>query len=182
MRSWLQHIEDLESRVVAWAVALSVALSIAATYAAPSDPHVGAAPAARLGSPAPAFAIKRLDGAETINLVQLRGKPLVLNFWATWCPPCRAEMPELDALSRERTDITVLAVDVQEDAAEVDHFRTALSLNLPIALDLDGRVWATYQSRGLPTTYLIDTDGIIRDIHVGPLTRELVETGLERLK
>jgi thiol-disulfide isomerase/thioredoxin len=168
--------------VVAWAVAASVALSIAATFAAPGDSPVGAASAAQIGSLAPVFTLQRVDSLGTADLGDLQGKPVVLNFWATWCPPCRAEMPELDALSRDRSDIRVLAVDVQEDAAEVDRFRAALSLDLSIALDVDGQVWARYQSRGLPTTYLIDRNGTIRDIHVGPLTRDLVEAKLERLK
>ncbi len=182
MRRWVPRITRLESPRVRWEVIASVALSLAATYAAPGDSQVGAASAVRLGSLAPEFTLPRAGSRGTADLGELQGKPVVLNFWATWCPPCRAEMPELDALARQRTDIRVLAVDVQEDAADVDRFRTDLSLNLPIALDSDGRVWANYQSRGLPTTYLIDSNGTIRDIHVGPLTRDLVEAKLERLK
>ena len=106
----------------------------------------------------------------------------MLNFWATWCPSCRAEMPDLDALAHERPDLTVLAVDVQEDAAHVDGFRSELRLSLPIALDIDGQTWAMYQSRGLPTTCLIDRDGTIRDVQVSPLTRDLLRIKLERLR
>lgn len=84
--------------------------------------------------PAPTFAVLLLSG-QPVKLADLRGRTVVLNFWATWCPPCRAEMPELDALAHERPDVTVLAVDVQEDAAQVEGFRTELRLSLPNALD-----------------------------------------------
>jgi len=170
-----------EPRLVGAAVVLAVALSVVVTYAASVQPGQTGVPAARLGSPAPDFALRRLDG-ESVRLANLRGRAVVLNFWATWCPPCRAEMPELDALAHERPDLTVLAVDVQEDAAQVEGFRTELRLSLPIALDIDGQTWAVYQSRGLPTTYLIDRDGTIRDVQVGPLTRDLLQIKLERLR
>jgi thiol-disulfide isomerase/thioredoxin len=180
--TWVsQRALSAEPRLVAAVLALSVALSIVVTYAAPVQPGQTGSAAARLGRPAPEFALRRLDG-ESVDLSELRGRPVVLNFWATWCLPCRAEMPELDALARERPDVMVLAVDVQEDAAQVVSFRNELRLSLTIALDGDGRTWAVYQSRGLPTTYLIDRAGTIRDVQVGPLTRDLLRTKLERLQ
>ena len=182
MPGFFRQAIDVEPRLVAWAVALSLTVSILATYWEPVQlerSDAGGSP--RLGSEAPAVSLRRLDG-QTADLDQLRGKPVVLNFWATWCPPCRAEMPELDALSRERGDISVLAVDVQEDVVQVERFQAELALTLPIALDSDGQTWAIYRTRGLPTTFLIDGAGMIRDINIGPLTRALLESKLERLK
>jgi cytochrome c biogenesis protein CcmG/thiol:disulfide interchange protein DsbE len=180
--TWVsQRMVIPEGRLVGTAVLLAVALSIAVTYAAPVQPGQSVPAAARLGSPAPAFALLMLDGAP-VQLADLRGRIVLLNFWATWCPPCRAEMPELDALAHERPDVSVLAVDVQEDVAQVERFRTELQLSLPIALDDDGHAWKSYQSRGLPTTYLIDGNGTIRDVQVGPLTLDLLRTKLKRLQ
>lgn len=170
MTAWVSselRAVNAEPRLVTLAVTMAVVLSIVTTYAGPVQPGQTGGAAARLGSPAPAFAVLLLDG-QPVKLADLRGRIVVLNFWATWCPPCRAEMPELDALARERPDVTVLAVDVQEDAAQVEGFRAELQLSLPIALDAQGHAWATYQSRGFPTTYLIDRDGTIRDVQGGP--------------
>src|SRR5207237_4602924 len=95
----------------------------------------------RLGSPAPQVNLPLLDGS-TAELSKQRGKVVVLNFWATWCDPCRAEMPALqhvaDDLQSER--FTLFEVDLQEDAATIDPFRRQLGLRMPILLDGDGEV------------------------------------------
>ena len=124
----------------------------------------------RPGSAAPQVNLPLLDGG-TADLAQERGKVVVLNFWATWCVPCRAEMPALqhvaDDLQSER--FTLFEVDLQEDAATIDPFRRQLGLRMPILLDGDGEVTQRYGVRALPSTFLIDKQGVVHQQHLGPL-------------
>jgi DsbE subfamily thiol:disulfide oxidoreductase len=134
-----------------------------------------------VGRPAPTFRLPTVDGA-AIALDDLRGRPVVLNFWATWCGPCKAEMPELQALADRRAGgVSVVGVDMQESAEEVAPFLASLGITFPIVLDRDGTVTRRYLVRGVPTTFLIDGEGIVRDINVGPVTRDLLEEKLAGL-
>jgi thiol-disulfide isomerase/thioredoxin len=110
--------------------------------------------------PAPAFALPTPDG-RTIDLAGLRGKVVLLNFWATWCTPCREEMPSMERLSQEFKDqgLVVLAVNVQESPKRVALFMRGFRLGFPAVLDADTTVTARYQVRGLPATFLIDQRG-----------------------
>lgn len=110
--------------------------------------------------PAPAFALPTPDG-RTIDLAGLRGKVVLLNFWATWCPPCREEMPSMERLHQEFKDqgLVVLAVNVQESPKRVVLFMRGFQLSFPTVLDADTTVTARYQVRGLPATFLIDRQG-----------------------
>ena len=127
-----------------------------------------AAPA--IGYPAPDFALKTPSGEE-FKLSALRGTPVVLNFWATWCPPCRAELPELRSASeRYAGQIAVVGVNQAESAATVAKAAVELGLTFPIPLDHRGDVSQVYGVRSLPTTFFIDRDGVIRQIQNGPLT------------
>ena len=134
----------------------------------------------RPGFAAPEFALPMLDGT-TVRLSDLRGQVVILNVWASWCPPCRAEMPELERLhetGRER-GLAVLAVNstVQDSEAEARAFLDAGRLTLPIALDVSGEVTRSYEVRALPTTFFIDADGIVRRVVLGgPLNRAALET------
>jgi peroxiredoxin len=124
----------------------------------------------RPGSPAPEVNLPLLDGG-TADLAKERGKVVVLNFWATWCVPCRSEMPALqhvaDDLQSER--FTLFEVDLQEDAATIEPFRQQLGLRMLILLDNDGEVTQRYGVRALPSTFLIDQQGVLRQQHLGPL-------------
>lgn len=118
---------------------------------------------------APDFTLTTTDG-ERMQLSALRGRPVILNFWATWCPPCRAEMPALEALwqSNKSTDLLVLGVDQGESAATVERFaRGTVGTTFPLLLDTRREVGAEYGVRALPTTVFIDAEGRIRDIKVG---------------
>ncbi len=145
-------------------------------------PEVSAANAAQIAAPhanfaAPPFALRAVTG-ETFDLNALKGKVVVVNFWATWCPPCRAEMPAIDQVYRANQDagLVVLAVDQLEDAASVKAFGAQLNLSFPLLLDSDGAVGVRYQVRALPTTFFVDRRGIIRDVVVGgPMSREFIE-------
>lgn len=109
---------------------------------------------------APSFTLKDINGKE-VKLEDHRGKIVFLNFWATWCPPCRDEMPSMEKLHTEfkERDFAMLAVDLREGAKKVRAFKERFKLNFPILLDFDGRVGLSYGIRSIPTTYLIDREG-----------------------
>ncbi|MBT3273531.1 MAG: redoxin domain-containing protein, partial [Spirochaetales bacterium] len=109
---------------------------------------------------APDFTLENLNGEE-ITLSSLKGKVVLLNFWATWCPPCRAEMPSMQEmyLLLEDENFELLAVDVQEPKKTVADFIEKNGYTFPILLDTSGRTGAVYGARSIPTTYIIDADG-----------------------
>ncbi len=119
-------------------------------------------------SPAPEFSLSTPDG-RTVGLAQLRGKVVFLNFWATWCPPCRLEMPSMERLHKEFKDqgLALLAVDVGESPKQVARFMAEFRLSFPTLLDEDGEVSTRSGVRGLPTTFLIDRSGRIVGTAVG---------------
>jgi thiol-disulfide isomerase/thioredoxin len=134
-------------------------------------------PVARPGSPAPPITLPLLDGGDA-DLARQRGNVVLLNFWATWCVPCRTEMPALqrlaDGLWGER--FVLFTVDLQEDAAAIEPFRRELGLGLPVLLDRDGEVTRSYGVRALPATFLIDQRGVLRQQRLGPLVEGGADT------
>lgn len=122
-----------------------------------------------VGQPAPAFSVASLTGPP-LTLAGFRGKPLLLNFWATWCVPCRQELP---ALQRFATDQggrwAVVGLDELEKAADVQAFAHGLGVTYPLAVDSDGSIAQRYRVQGLPTSFLVDAGGIIRQTHLGAL-------------
>ncbi len=137
--------------------------------------HVGER--AALGEPAPAWVLEDPQG-RPIRLEDFRGRPVLVNFWAVWCPPCREEMPLLDTLARQQDKVTVVAVDVGDSAEAVKNFLAQNGLRLPVALDAQGAVASRYQVQGLPTTFFLDARGIVRHIHVGALDESTLHQGL----
>ena len=137
-------------------------------------------PAPAVGHPAPDITLTTTAG-ETFKLSDLRGTPVVLNFWATWCPPCRAELPELQAASQRLAgQVAIVGVNQAEAPAEVGAFAEKLGLTFAIPLDQDAEVSRLYRVRSLPTTFFIDRSGVIRQIQIGPVTEatlaQLVKT------
>jgi peroxiredoxin len=108
------------------------------------------------------FELQDLNGKK-VSLSSQKGKVVFLNFWATWCPPCRAEMPSMQRLHARFKDkgLVILAVNLQEDAKSVRRFLAANKLSFPVLLDSDGRIGAIYGARSIPTTYLIGRDGSV---------------------
>jgi thiol-disulfide isomerase/thioredoxin len=114
------------------------------------------------------FTLPLLDG-NTVQLSGLHGKVVFLNFWATWCPPCRAEMPSMEALYQhfKGKGLEFLAVDIMEDRDEVADFVNTNKFSFPIAVDTDGRASGNYSTGYVPTTFIIDKDGAIIAVTVG---------------
>jgi len=118
---------------------------------------------------APDFTLKDLQGSQ-VTIKDFRGKVIFLNFWATWCPPCRREMPSMERLYKQLKDrgLVILAVDMQESEKLVKAFMSDFSLSFPALLDRNGDISFLYGIRGLPSTYIIDREGQIVGKAVGP--------------
>lgn len=137
------------------------------------------APQPAVDHPAPDFTLTRFDTGEAISLSDLQGKPVILNFWATWCGPCRAEMPALQAAhERYRDDLLIVGVDQGEERAVVEKFLDEFGISFPILLDPDMTVGHDYRILGLPTTFFIDSQGIIRGVHAGQLNSAILAEGI----
>jgi peroxiredoxin len=126
-----------------------------------------------IGQPAPDFALRSTDG-ELRRLSDLRGKVVLVNFWATWCAPCKKELPDLQALYDERRadGLEVLTINVEEDAADARAFFDARGLTLPLVLDSAGTVYDQYRLQGLPDSFFVDREGKIATLQFGYLTAE----------
>ncbi len=141
---------------------------IVAGEVAPS-PTLAAAPVE--GALAPNVALETLDG-DTVSLSDYRGQVVLVNFWASWCSPCRVEIPELASLYGDLGEqgFEILAINVGENAEQIGLFTEALEMPFTILLDSDGAAARRYGLRGLPTSLLVDRDGVIRLVHVGIAT------------
>jgi len=154
------------------------------------DPSAAGASLSPLASPregflAPDFTLVSLQGEE-LKLSDLRGKIVVVNLWATWCLPCRAETPALERTYRQYKDagVVILGVNLtnQDSVNEVESFVQEFSLSYPILLDRDGQVGILYQIQGIPTTFFIDRDGVIRTAVVGgPMSETFIRSKIEAL-
>lgn len=137
-----------------------------------------------IGEPAPDFALTTKDGS-VVRLSDLRGKSVVLNFWASWCGPCREEMPEFEEAHRaraDRGDLVIVAVNELADDSRgaADAFVDALGVTFPVAYDTDtSAVGRRYGVRGLPSTFFIDGEGIVRAATLGPVFGELLPRGID---
>ncbi len=141
----------------------------------------GLPPAPAVGHPAPDFTLTTVAG-ESLTLAAWRGKPVVLNFWATWCPPCRAELPELQAAhERYAGEVIIVGVNQEEPPTAVAAFAGQVGLSFPLPLDVRGDVSRKYAVRSLPTTFFIDRDGIIRRIQIGPVTEATLAQALKTI-
>lgn len=134
------------------------------------------------GHLAPDFTLQTLEG-ESLSLSDLRGKAVVLNFWATWCPPCQGEMPELQAAYDDHASggLVVLGVNQAEEMATVQAFLDDRGLTFPIVLDSQYEASQRYQVNSLPTTFFIDRNGVIREIVVGQMNAALLEQQLRSI-
>lgn len=160
-------------------IALMTALGIFGIWASAvpeNETTGGRIPAPRPGFLAPAFSLASLDGGEH-SLADFKGQVVVLNLWASWCPPCRAEMPALQSLYEQYQDqgLLVIAVNMtyQDNISNVTSFVQEFGLTFPVLLDRTGLVGNLYRMRALPSTFFIDRQGVIQEVVVGGPMSEL---------
>jgi len=136
----------------------------------PPDEESQAAPVegAQLDNLAPDFQLQNLDG-QTVSLSNLRNKPVLINFWATWCPPCRGEMPYIQEIYEEWTDkgLVLLAINIGESSSKAEELMQSQNLSFTVLLDTKQAIAQNYNITGIPTTFFIDKDGIIQDKVIG---------------
>jgi len=140
----------------------------------------GAAVEAKVGSLAPDFLLLELGGGD-FRLSGLRGKGVIVNFWATWCKPCRKEMPQFVAAYDRYKDegLAIVAVNLQESQSIIRPFVDDFGMEFPVVLDKRGAVSDSYRLIGLPMTYFIDRDGVIRSVFQGPFLERLQGTQVQ---
>jgi cytochrome c biogenesis protein CcmG, thiol:disulfide interchange protein DsbE len=149
----------------------------------PASNDLTAAPQA--GFAAPDFTLKSPDG-RNYSLSELKGQAVLVNLWATWCLPCRAEMPTIEKMYQEYKDrgLVVIAIDMtyQDNPSSVVPFSQELGLTFPILLDETGIVASAYQLRSLPSSFFIDRKGIIQEVIIGgPMSEALLRTRIEKI-
>jgi peroxiredoxin len=135
-----------------------------------------AGPAPKMGEPAPGFQLLDLEG-EPVTLADFRGRPVWITFWASWCPPCRAEAPDIEATYERHSDagLVVLALDLGEDAETARGYTERTGLSFVVLLDQYTEVAAAYRITGIPTHYFVDAGGILRDQRIGPMGGDEME-------
>jgi cytochrome c biogenesis protein CcmG, thiol:disulfide interchange protein DsbE len=135
-----------------------------------------------VGTAAIAFDLKSLDG-KPVGLANFRGKPLIMNFFASWCDPCRDEMPVVNELASKgaKDGYSVLGIAVEDTRAAITEFSKEAKLVFPIALDLNSTVKRAYRIFGPPATFFIDAQGVIREVVLGPITYERAREGLNKV-
>jgi thiol-disulfide isomerase/thioredoxin len=141
-------------------------LALVGTLAA-GAPAAAVAPLAS-GAPAPAFQLGSADG-KPVDLAGLRGKVVLINFWASWCGPCRKEMPILEQLNRQyrAKGLALIGINVEPDSRAALQWLKATPVSFPILFDTDSRVSKLYQVAGMPNTVIIDRKGTVRYVHRG---------------
>lgn len=141
----------------------------------------GASAHAAVGSPAPSFSEPTVTGT-TLTMAQLAGKPVWLSFFATWCPPCNAEAPDIAAVQSEYAarGLQVVGVDVEENATKAKQFVATHHLNYPAVVDA-GTLSDAYSINGMPVNVFIDKAGIVRAIEIGELSRDEMESDVKKV-
>ena len=148
-----------------------------------NGPKVGQKPAPAVGAAAIPFELKSMEG-KAVGLETFRGKPLVINFFASWCDPCREEMPLINQLAAKanKDGYAVLGIAVEDTRAAVTQYAEEARLVVPVALDLNSTMKRAYRIFGPPATFFIDGKGIIRDMIIGPVTAERAQEGLKKAR
>ena len=161
---------------VIWTLLSRVPATVATNGALPASP--------REGFPAPDFTLDQLGGGQ-VTLSQLKGQVVMINLWASWCAPCRIEMPAIEKVYRAYRDqgFEVLGINSTFQDSELDAavFAQELNLSFPILLDRTGTVSHRYQLRALPSTYFVDRKGVIRIAVFGSMNDALIQSTVEQL-
>jgi thiol-disulfide isomerase/thioredoxin len=174
---------NLEKRYLVWLIAalvIGVAIFVLRPFFISESAHSG--PAGLVGQAAPVFAL-RDDRGSPVSLTQYRGRVVIMNLWASWCPPCRAEMPDLQRLEEANAQrgLVVVGVNEGESAQRARTFAASLRIRFPIWIDDGQRYGRIYAALGLPTTVIVDPDGVIVKGFDGPLTFEQMRAAVAGL-
>ncbi|MDQ6793579.1 MAG: TlpA family protein disulfide reductase [Chloroflexota bacterium] len=147
-----------------------------------SPTSTGATTGVQVGQIAPDFALPSLDG-KTVHLSDFGGHPVWINFWASWCPPCRDEMPRLEGVyvTHAKDGLVILGVAVRDSPADAGAFAKEVGVTYPIVLDVPGKVGDQYHAVALPVQYWLDRDGIVRDWAFGELPLDQYDTALAKI-
>jgi cytochrome c biogenesis protein CcmG, thiol:disulfide interchange protein DsbE len=138
--------------------------------------------AGRIGAPAPDFEWAGPEG-QIVRLSSYRGKVVVVNFWATWCAPCREELPALQRVAASEPNVVVLEVDLMEGGDKARSFLDSLGLDrLQPVLDTDGATTRRFGVLGLPSTFFIDKDGVIRHLELRAMSEAQIRTGIQKAR
>jgi thiol-disulfide isomerase/thioredoxin len=135
----------------------------------------------KVGFTAPSFSVKTLSGNE-VNLKDELGRPVFINFFATWCHFCRAEMPYIEALYKELGEqVAFMIIDIGEGKNTVESYFESQGLTVPVYLDPLGVVASSYAVRGIPASFFVDAQGVIRDVVIGAMTEKRLQQGMDAI-
>jgi peroxiredoxin len=138
----------------------------------------------QIGLKAPDFTLKTLDG-QTARLSDFRGKPVIINFWASWCPPCKKEIPEIQKFyeqSKGKVQILAINITFNDKLSDVQNILRANNAQFSVLLDENEQssVADAYQVDGIPASFFIDKNGVIREIHVGGMTLDMLQEAVRK--
>lgn len=182
LMEWMRHRRR-------WSFVVGVVFALGAIWiwvsAVPASATTSRIPSPRQGFAAPDFSLELMGGGE-VTLSDLRGQAVIVNLWASWCPPCRAEMPAMQRLyeANQARGLAILAINTayQDSMASAEAFIREYGLTFPIPLDRTGEVAGRYQLMALPTTFFIDPEGIIQQVVIGgPMSEAALQVAVESL-
>ena len=182
-KPWLFIISGFLAGTLAGLVLLDIigVLDIRSLFPGSTSKSQEGAASYEIGSPAPDFVLEDLSG-NPVKLSELKGRLVVLNFWATWCTPCRTEIPEFQEIYQQNEqDLVVLGINLEQSPGEIQEFISQLKVTYPILLDTDGLVSRLYKVIQLPNTYFIDRQGILRVRHIGFLSSVQFQEYLDKV-
>ena len=135
-----------------------------------------------VGKKAPSFVAPKVGG-QLVSLENYKNKPLVLNFWASWCPPCRDETPGMERIWRKYEDqgVVILGINVQDGEKEAERYISEFGVTFSNALDLDGSITVDYGVTGLPVTFFIDNDSVVKGRWVGSISEDRLDNWVSNL-
>jgi len=173
--------ESLRHRLARYVIVIAIFGVVGAIYVQRQRPSAPAEAAIAVDAPAPDFTLASGDG--TVRLSDLRGRIVIVNFWATWCGPCRLEMPELQRVHEAHAaagDLVVLAVNytAADSRSAAEAYIEEFGFTFPVAFDTDGAVAERYEVIGLPASFFIDREGVLRARTYGPLDTERLAQGI----
>jgi len=137
-------------------------------------------PFPQIGKEFPAFELETLDGPK-LGLEYFSNRPVIINFWATWCEPCKEEMPLLEAYANRYSEISIIGINYDEPLQIVRRFVEDQEITFYILMDPGGKISNQFKVFGFPTTFFIDAEGILQSNHIGQLNEQLMDLYLEQI-